>query len=470
MLNVSDATKSSYLKDGVHKTLRVYFPELNLTVSNDKIVKNSMSLSESICSGSSIEFVGCISSSLRIKLYDINEKLKGKKIELYIKADGTSEEIPLFKGIVDSATIQAERAFKEITAYDILYTKGQTEVAGWYNSLHYPVTLGSIRKSLISAMGLPVVEIDLPNDGIVIPEKKFNNVESMKALTVLKSICQANGCFGMVNRDGKFEFKYLLGAYDRLFPSVNTIPSANLFPVSTSNDGRIGYVTFDAYKSLEYQEYTVKPVDRVQIRDTDEDGGVIYGGNTGNKYIIQSNMFAYELPDSTAMQMAANILGKIKDISFHPCNVENRGLPFVECGDIVTYPIQKHYGEKGNYNVNTFLVLSRTLKGDQILTDSYTSEGEEEQSEFITNIQAQLDAIRRSEPDMTGYYTADEVDDLVNTSLEDYPTIEDTSGMINDQVMDLKTPTGWTVQSVSALPSNRSANTIYFIRGGMIIL
>lgn len=463
MLTVSDETKAAFMRDGSHKTLRLVFPELNLEITNDRIVKDSLSLSEGISTDSNFEFVGCISSSLKIKIYNINNKLKGKKIELYIKADDT-EEIPLFKGIVDSATIQAERAFKEIEAYDNLYTIGQKDVASWYNSLTYPTTIGAIRKSLFTKIGLNAVDCKLPNDDIVIPKKVFEKIETLQALVVIKSICQINGCFGIQNRSGKFEFRYLSGAYDRIFPGTDMYPSSDLYPVTdpVKAGNVIGYFDFESYKSIEFEEFEVKPVQKIQIRDAEEYKGVTYGSGT-NKYIIQSNMFAYELPEADLTTIAKNIHKNIKNVSYHPCNIENLGLPFLECGDVISYKIVRHYGDTGNYNVNTFIILSRTLKGEQLLFDTYVSEGEEEQKEFITDIQSQLNALKQNPDD---YYTADEIDDM----MEEIPDEAEVMDMISDQVNDMEMATGWTVKSVNSLPVNKSPDTIYFIRGGMIII
>lgn len=467
MLNVSDATMEAYTKDGVHKTIRVFFPELNLTFSNSQIVKDSLSISESIYSGKSIEFVGCNSSTMNVKIYNANYQLKGKRVEVYIRA-GETEEIPVFKGIVDKATIQAERAFKEIEAYDILYTIGQKEIASWYNSISYPTTIGAIRRSLYSYVNLPYVDDNLPNDSIVIPEKQFENIESMQALVAIKSICQINGCFGIINRNGYFQHKFISGAYDMLIPGDDTYPGDDVFPSDADRDS--GRYSFNLYKSIEYDEYYVKPVDRIQIRDEDDDPGIIYGAQTGNKYIIQGNMFAYGLPAGHRNQIAANIINIINKVSYHPSKISNMGMPFLECGDIVTYPITRKFGEQGNYDVDTFMILSRTLKGEQILTDSYTSEGEEEQSEFITDIQNQLNALKRAEPDMSNYYDMDQIDSMI----DELPTMDEIEPFVMDevatQVNDLETPTGFNIVSCYALPSNPQANTLYCIQGMTIIL
>ena len=91
-MEVSDKVKSQYHSNSIHKNLKIYFPEIGLTVENDNINYESMRLKESILDVNNIEFVGCIASVFRISLYDIYEDIKGKKIEVSIYTDDTSDE------------------------------------------------------------------------------------------------------------------------------------------------------------------------------------------------------------------------------------------------------------------------------------------------------------------------------------------------------------------------------------------
>jgi len=471
MLNVSDATKQIYLQDSIHKTYRVYFPELAIEVGNERIVKESLSITESLNSGSSIEFVGCISSSLKIKLYNIQDNIKGKKIEVYVTA-GETEEIPIFKGIVDTVTIQAEHAFKEIVAYDLMYTTGLKDVAAWYNNLTYPTTLGTIRHGLESLLDLNVdLGVTLVNDNIVIPEKQYENVKALKAITILKSICQVNGVFGCIRRtDGFLEYRYLGGAYDPAILGDDFYLGDDTY-LSADQIGRTGYFTFNFYKDAEYQEYEVKPVQRVQIRASEEDLGVIVGPASGNKYIIQGNIFTYGLEESVLRTVANNILSKIGNVSFHPCNIKTIGLPFLEPGDVISYPIRRMFIGDGSYNVNTFVVLERTLSGDQILNDQYIAEGDEYQKEFITDIQAQLNTLKTNVPNLgKDYYTADQVDDMIGDTV-DY--IDDNfydMDAVDTEFAGLESPTGFNVVSCYTLPARLEPDTIYLIQGGVIVI
>lgn len=472
MLNVTDEQKRAYNGNSIHKTLRLYFPNLNLTITNNKIYESSMKLKESLMEGNNIEFVGCISSQFSIQIYDVPQNLKGQRIEVYVKTDDT-DEIPLFKGIVDSAKMQTNRKFKDITAYDVLYTKGQIDVAGWYNNLTFPITLGEFRNSLCSYIGLEQMETVLPNDDIVI-EKKFVP-KTLKCLTVLKSICQINGCFGIINRAGLFEYRFIYNAFDEVYPSVTLFPP--FYPVAdhSKDAGEISN-NFSFYRNINYEEFVVKPVERLQIRDSEDDDGVFVGNPTGNKYIIQNNMFAYDMDKKTLEKMGERIFEKIANISFHPCSTSNNGLPFVEVGDVVEYNLggintrsMARSSGSGSYDVNQFNVMSREISGIQALKDNYVASGEEEQSEFVTDIQAQIDAIKRNGVNMDDYYTKEEID----LTLEDfipYETAEFEFGQIADmKIKEMEEPTGWKAESVNSLPDMIEPITLYLIRGGIII-
>lgn len=475
MLDVSESTKQAYFKSSLHKTYRIVFPEKGLTFTNESIVKESLSITESLNSGDSIEFVGCISSSLKVKLYNVQADVKGKKIEVYVTA-GNTEEIPLFKGIVDSAKIQAEHAFKEIVAYDLMYTKGSKDIATWYNNIVYPITIGNIRKSLEFHLGFNTDNnVTLVNDNITIPKKQYENVEALKAITILKSICQINGVFGTIRKsDGYLEYRSIGPAYDPAIIGNDFYLGSDTY-LSSDHIGRTGYLNLPFYKrdGSEYQEYEVKPVQRLQIRQSEEDRGVTVGALTTNtnKYIIQGNIFTYGLEENVLKTIANNILNKIKDVTFHPCNIKSVGLPYLEAGDVVNYPIRRMFVGNGSYNISTFLILERTISGDQILVDTYISEGDEEQRLFISDIQAQLNTLKTNVPNLgEDYYTKDDIDDKFDDLNDD---IEENYYDKDDIDMDfagLETPTGFNVVSCYALPNAPQPDTIYLIQGGVIML
>ena len=457
MIDVLD--KNKYLSDSASFSWTVAFPSLSLTYTNSGIVKESFRLTESLCDNDSLEFVGCIASCCQVSLYDVQYDLKGQRMTVMV------DDCPMFDGIVDSVEIQTPSLIKKITAYDKLYSISDVDVASWYQGLTFPKTLKQIRDSLLTYLGLTWESADLPADGVSIA--KEYEPRTLNGLACLKAICQINGCCGIINRYGKFEFRYVTSACAGLYPSIWTFPSMTTFPSGQTIENKylLGY-----YENMKYQEYYVNPVTKVQIRPSEDEIGVTEGSGD-NKYIIQANMWARNLNVLVLHGIADGILDKLKNVTFHPCNIKGDGLPFLEVGDVIEYPINlDNVSQEGGYNASVFLIMSRTFTGTQFLRDNFTARGEENQSLFITDLQTQIDTIKQNGGgggDMSKYYTKGEVDEILAT---DYFTQAETIDEVSEQVNDLETPTGFTIQSVYSLPSVRSANTVYLIQGGVVIL
>lgn len=378
-MNVSEAVKNAYRENSIQKEVRVYFPDLDLTVGTDQIDYESMELTESLSETESIEFVGCISSSFKITLHKVSENLKNERIEAYISS-GNTDEIPLFHGIVDDVSISADKSHKTLKCYDELYTKGNTEIAEWYKSIEFPITIGQFRNRLFSYVGITQVETILPNDDIEI-EKQYSP-NTMKALDAIMSICQINGVFGIINRENKFEYR--------------TSPKSETAQVTEE---------IEFQKSLEFQEYEVNPVDKLTIRQTEQDEGVSYGEGENN-YIIQGNMFTLNLDEETLLQIAENIYPNVEGFYYTPFESDNNGFPWIEVGnDIVsyeTYDYDNSTEEHAVYKTLKFFILSRTLSGIQNLRDSYSAEGDEFQRVFITDLQSRVETIIESIQEING--------------------------------------------------------------------
>lgn len=378
-MTVSSAVKQAYL-GGDHKNLSIYFPDLDLTIGHEDIVSESMSLHESIFETESIEFVGCNSSQFKIQVRNLHEDIKGQFIVVSITTDSTTESpIPLFMGIVDGVDMSAKRNYKTITAYDELYSKGQIDVAEWYKALTFPITIKNFRDGLFDYIGLDQVSTTLPNDSILI-EKQYSPNE-LEAITVIKSLCQINAVFGIINRDGDFEY-------------VTILPSS-----TTPTE------TMDAYRDITFQEYVVRPVEKLVIRENNEDEGVSYGSGT-NRYVIQGNFFAKGLSDETLLDMAENIYPNIEGFSYTPFDARSDGMPWVECGkDIIKYKIVDFENSTSGsiaYKYKNFYVLNRILTGIQVLTDEYNALGDEYQHEFITDLQVSVDTIAEQISEIVG--------------------------------------------------------------------
>ena len=166
------------------------------------------------------------------------------------------------------------------------------------------------------------------------------------------------------------------------------------------------------FEKLKYEEYFCNAIQRVQIRDTEDDAGV-NTSNYGNKYIVQANMFAFELATDVLLTMANNILEKINGFTYHPMRSIQNGLPFMEVGDTIEYQVSS-----AGYGVDTFLILSRTLSGVQFCRDTYESRGTQNQSEYISDLQAEVEVLKRTTTEIRNLSTKI-VDYILPTNIEE---------------------------------------------------
>lgn len=128
-------------------------------------------------------------------------------------------------------------------------------------------------------------------------------------------------------------------------------------------------------------------------------------------------------------------------------------MPFIECGDTVSFPWSQTRSRNAITTNNKFLVLNRELKGIQALRDVYSADGEEEASEFITDLNANIQVLKQGGGgDMSDYYTKDETDNEIAT-----------------QISGMETPTGFNIASVPSLPLQQDSATLYLIQSNIYV-
>jgi len=362
MINVTEQTKTSYeqLKPN---TLTITIGASTFTNAN--ISQESFSLEENLEPNEYLQFTGCNCSKAAFTLLGVSGNFKGQSVTITIKS-GTTETITLFHGYVDEQeTKDYTTGAVSFVCYDPLYTIGQTDVATWYKNLSFPLTLGSFRASLFTYLGLTAVATTLVNDSIQI-DRQYIPV-NLAAIDVIKAICQINAVYGIINRSGQFEFRVL--------------------PTITSTT----YEAVDYYKSIDYQRFNVQSIEKVIVRQNENEVGAAYGSD-GNTYVVQGNMFTYNLDDVVLLAIAQNIYPNVHGKVYVPYSATTYGMPWVEVGDIITYPV---YDPSTGTSTNMdFYVLSRSLKGVQALFDSTEAEGQEYQTVFISNLTTQIDTIK----------------------------------------------------------------------------
>ena len=352
---LKDLYKTDYLpyrSEPVQKDLRFTFTDPALVIDNKQVVAGSFDLQESLNSSEDLAFGSCEAACLKIKFADINEDLKGKTFTLTQTVDGAEIELGTFT--VDSAIEQDNRRFLEVTAYDNML-KFDKDVVDWYESLIFPTSLKAMRESLCTHCGVEYEDSNLPNDAMTVTKSISSN--TLNGLEVLRSLEQLNGAFGHIGRDGKLQHKVLSKTV-----VDDTIPSGS-------------------YKTLKYEKYSTKPIEKLQINQEDGDIGAIVGTGT-NCYKIQDNFLVYGKSASALQTIADNAATNILGITYIPYTCDMLGLPYLEVGDRVTYG-----------TAITSYILSRNLKGIQSISDAIETKGNEEIVQ-VTSINTEVKQLR----------------------------------------------------------------------------
>lgn len=363
--------KDLFLQDSIKKELYISFD--NGLITNSELHSNQFELSESICSDSELRFGGCEASEIRFKVSNVYNSLKNKTIDVSMVLDGNEDEPFVFgRYTVYSDTPTADRNFRDIVAYDKMYDIVNANVADWYNSLQFPMTLKEFRTAFVSNFGINEIEIELVNDDMIV-EKTIETIE-LSGGDVARAICEINGCFGHINRNNEFEYIVLLGNSE-LFPANDLYPSNELLPFG-SNYSKT--VSKSHYISCQYEDFITTEIDGIEVRPEEESAGAIVGNEKGNIYTIFGNFLLYGKATEQLENIANNLMPLVNNVYYRPCNIVAIGDPTIRVGDGIRLNTK--------HEVISTYVLQRKISGIQSLKDSYISYGTERYEHNINSV------------------------------------------------------------------------------------
>lgn len=402
-----------FKKDTVDKQLSIVSDDGKINITNTELHQEKFELTESLCSEQELTFGSCEAAMIKFTVSNTFLPMKGRWMTVRMSLGGHTD-VPFQFGRykVDSNTPTADRTCRDVVAYDALYDILNADVAAWYNTVfpshkeqqkdkdgktttvtvYDPVTMKQFRDSFFKHFGIEQADIALINDNMSIEktvavmassetssdtEESSTIGESMSGKEVLSCICEINGCMGHMGRDGKFHYIYLEQNIQGLYPRNDLYPADDLFPRDPKSN-RIGK---DLYITAEYEDFLVKTINKLQIREQKNDIGVIVG--TGdNAYVIEDNFLVYGKGTKELKGIAKNILSKIRGIVYLPFTADCKGNPCLEVGDAVRLPTR--------YELIESYILKRTLKGIQALRDDLEADGEEYRTNGANGIQKSI--------------------------------------------------------------------------------
>ena len=410
-----------YTKDNIDKQLTIKTDDSIVTITNTELHQEQFELSESLCSESELRFGCCEASSIKFKISNVFMPLNGKWLTVTETLDGNTDVSFQFgRYKVNSDKPTADRTCRDVVAYDAMYDIINADVANWYNTIlpdkTSTVTLKEFRTSFVAHFGLEQEEIDLVNDSMVV-EKTIEPSE-ISGKDVLGAICEINGCFGHIGRNGKLKYIVLPQEIQGLYPADNLYPADDLFP----RDPQSTQLGKGLYISAKYEDFITKSITKLQIRQEENDIGVITGSGD-NCYIVEDNFLVYGKSSDDLKVIADNLLSVIRGIIYRPFEADVKGNPCLEVGDPVRLSTK--------YELIESYILKRTLKGVQALRDDYVAEGVEEYSEKVNSVNKSIIQLKGK-----------------TNVLE--RTVEETKSTINDVERDFQTQITQNAERISA--------------------
>lgn len=204
-------------------------------ITNENLHNQQFELTESLCSESQLRFGACESNSIKFRISNIFTPLKGKEICDFFTSIGgktdSSFNIGTYKVYSDVPT--ADKKFRDVTAYDSMYDILNADVTDWYNYVlpdkDSSITLREFRRKFVNEeFGIEEQEIELPNDSMIIT--RTIEPEQLSGKDVITAICEINGCFGDIGRDGEFRYVFLQKNIQGLYPAEDLYPADDLYP------------------------------------------------------------------------------------------------------------------------------------------------------------------------------------------------------------------------------------------------
>lgn len=388
---------SLFLKDSVDKQLNIVSDDGKINITNTELHQEKFELTESLCSESELTFGACEAGIIKFTVSNVFLPMKGKWLTAKMTLDGHKDkpfQIGRYKVYSDTPT--ADRTCRDVVAYDALYDILSSDVTDWYNQIlpqkDSKVTLKQFRDSFFNHFGVEQEEVSLVNDEMIIEKtvevkasssgssdtaEKSTIGEAISGKEVLFCILEINGCMGNIGRVGKFRYVYLTQEMQGLYPANDLYPADDLYPRNPKSTS----ISKSQYISAQYEDYIVRTIDKLQIREKENDIGAIVGDG-GNTYVIEGNFLVYGKGTKELNEIGEKTLSKIKGIIYRPFSADCKGNPCLEVGDAVRLTTK--------YELIETYILKRTLKGIQALRDDLEADGEEYRTSKVNGIQRSI--------------------------------------------------------------------------------
>ena len=253
---------------------------------------------------------------------------------------------------------RTKRNSYKVTAYDTM-SKLDADFSGWLraNQAQFPKTIWQLVQLACQRAGVALASSSLPINGSYNVQAFY--ADDLTCRQIISWAAEAAGCYAHMNADGKLQF----------LTYTDKRRTAKITPDGASNS------TAYYADSLSYEDYTVKAIEKVQIRQSDSDVGVIYPDSTTatNTYAVQGNLLLTTGTEANLKTVAQNLYNVLKSVTYTPCKVAVPSGSGLACGQIV------HVKDARGREFDTYL-MSATISSGKASFESVGSASRESSS------------------------------------------------------------------------------------------
>lgn len=277
-----------------------------------------------------------------------------------------------------------------ITAYDRVSWLDK-DLSEWLANLTvWPIELLTFAQMVCAECGLTLTNESIPNGDYLIPQFSGSGITGRKLMQWVGEACAR---FLRATPDGDVEFAsytpntaYSIGATRGGAVSTDSVGNvtiiSDLMTVEDDGYGNVtvvsdylnivdngnGNITISAVGgaesipfyggTLSYEDYQTAPIEKVQVRMTADDVGVVYPEIEGNTYVIQGNYLLATSTTENLRPVVQTIFEEISGIRYTPCRVSVPVSLGIQAGDIISIT------DKNGVTITAY-VMTKTTSGQR---------------------------------------------------------------------------------------------------------
>ena len=284
-------------------------------------------------------------------------------------------------------TSQTRNTYK-IYAYDAVSRLDSVQ-STWLRSIQdqFPMTLWKFAGLVAQRCGVTIANNSLPRNGTYLVQAFY--ADNLTGRQLLAWVAEASCTFLRATADGKIEFAW-----------YTDYTSQSIGPTVYIRDG------------LSHDKFQTAPVVKVQIRQSDDDVGVLYPSDESgsNALVIQGNLLLTSATAEALKPVAQAIFETMQGVTYTPLKVTvPADFPLPAPGNIVSVTDARG-------NVLSSYIMTRKISGQQVTLESTgnatrdgTAAVNEQSYKNLTGkmleIKTSVDGLEVKASDLTGKYT-----------------------------------------------------------------